>query len=240
MVTIVLLPGMDGTGALFADFVSALGKDFLPIIISYPENQELDYAVLEEIVRAQLPINQPYLLLGESFSGPVAISIAASRPTGLIALVLSCSFVRNPVPAFRPLKHSLRFLPVKSKLMEFIFARLLAGTSSARIRTELKKALSRVSAATLRARFRTIIKTDYSAKLQQIQVPTLYLKASHDHVVPASAIKTITRLLPSVQVVSFKGPHLLLQTLPGEVATIIKNFTAQIMFARNASTGKNT
>jgi pimeloyl-[acyl-carrier protein] methyl ester esterase len=239
MVAIVLLPGMDGTGALFADFVSALGQDFLPIVISYPEDQELEYRELEQLVRTRLPNDQPYLLLGESFSGPIAMSIAASRPAGLIGLVLSCSFVRNPVPAFRPLKRALHFLPVKSKLMEFVFTLLLAGTSLPGIRQAMKKALGRVSARTLRARLRTVLETDYSDKLKEIQVPILYLKAAHDHVVPSSAIKTIVRLMPSVQVVTFKGPHLLLQTLPGEVAVIVKNFATQIMSARNASVSKS-
>ncbi|HEY8102058.1 MAG TPA: alpha/beta fold hydrolase [Burkholderiaceae bacterium] len=239
MVAIVLLPGMDGTGALFADFVSALGQDFLPIVISYPEDQELDYPALEELVRARLPFDQPYFLLGESFSGPIAISIAASRPVGLMGLILSCSFVRNPIPAFRPLKRTLNFLPIKSKLMEFVFSLLLAGTSSPGIRQAMRKALARVSARTLRTRLRTILETDYSNKLQEIQAPILYLKAAHDHVVPSSAIKHIVRLLPSVQVVAFKGPHLLLQALPGEVATIVKNFAVQVMSIRNGSISKS-
>lgn len=240
MVAIVLLPGMDGTGALFADFISALGQDFLPIVISYPENRELGYSALEELVRSKLPVGQPFLLLGESFSGPIAISIAASRPAGLIGLILSCSFVRNPVPAFRPLKQALNFLPIKSKLVEFIFSLLLAGTSSPGIRKEMRKALARVSARTLRARLRAVLETDYSDKLKEIQVPILYLKAAHDHVVPSSAIRHIARLVPSIQVVAFKGPHLLLQSLPGEVATIVKNFAAQIMSTRDTSVGKNT
>ncbi|MGZ3159545.1 MAG: alpha/beta fold hydrolase, partial [Burkholderiaceae bacterium] len=155
-------------------------------------------------------------------------------------LILSCSFVRNPVPAFRPLARGLKFFPIKSKLIEWIFSLLLAGTSSVSIRAEMRKVLTQVAADTLRARLRAILETDYSARLQQIQVPILYLKASHDHVVPSSAIRTIMRLMPSVQVVSFKGPHLLLQTLPSEVATIVRNFAAQIMSAHRMVAGKNS
>lgn len=237
MISIVLLPGLDGTGTLFADFVSALGSDFLPIVISYPVNQKLGYQELEELVRARLPADQPYLLLGESFSGPIAVSLAASRPPGLAGLILCCSFVRNPVPVLRPLKRTLNFLPVKSRLIESIFARLLAGTSSARIRKEMKEALDHVSAPTLRARLRSVLETDYSDKLTQVRVPILYLKASRDHVVPSSAAKHITDLVPAVHVVTFNGPHLLLQTLPDEVATVVKNFGVQIMSVRGKTAG---
>jgi pimeloyl-ACP methyl ester carboxylesterase len=232
--TIVLLPGLDGTGTLFADFISALGKDFSPMVVSYPANQPLDYRALEEQVRAVLPTDRPYLLLGESFSGPIAVSIAASKSPGLTGLILSCSFVRNPLPALRPLKRTLRFLPVKSHLVESIFARLLAGTSSQEIRKKMRKALDCVSSNTLRARLQAVLETDYSDKLRQVRAPILYLKAARDHVVPSSAAKHIARLVPSVQIVSFKGPHLLLQTLPHETATIVRNFSAQLTDAHGA------
>jgi pimeloyl-ACP methyl ester carboxylesterase len=228
MTAIVLLPGLDGTGTLFADFIAALGKDFSPIVVSYPNDQDLNYHALEEWVRARLPVNQAYLLLGESFSGPIAVSIAASHPPGLIGVILSCSFVRNPVPAFHPLKRTLGLLPVKNKLTISVFARLLAGKSSARVRKEMRQALEHVAAHTVRTRLRAVLETDYSDKLKQINVPILYLKASQDRVVPARAIRHILALVPSVQVVTFKGPHLLLQALPDEVATIVRNFSVQL------------
>jgi pimeloyl-ACP methyl ester carboxylesterase len=238
MTAIVLLPGLDGSGTLFADFIAALGKEFSPIVVSYPNDQDLNYQALEEWARARLPVNQAYLLLGESFSGPIAVSIAASHPPGLIGVILSCSFVRNPVPVFHPLKRMLGLLPLKNKLMTTIFSRLLAGKLSARVRKEMRQALERVAAHTVRTRLRAVLETDYSNKLRQIEVPILYLKASRDHVVPARAVKHIQALVPSVQVVTFKGPHLLLQTLPHEVATIVRNFSAQLTSTHQESGSK--
>lgn len=237
--TIVLLPGLDGTGTLFADFVAALGKGCSPLVISYPEDQELGYPALEDYVRARLPVDRPYLLLGESFSGPIAVSIAASNPPGLAGLILSCSFVRNPVPAFGRLKRALRFFPVKSTLVESVFAFLLAGASSAPVRKQMRAALSKVSARAIRARLRAVLETDYSGRLKQIRVPILYLQAVQDHVVPSSALKHIAHLAPSIQVVTFKGPHLLLQTLPSEAAAIVKNFNMQLIAARGAAQQRN-
>jgi thioesterase domain-containing protein len=73
MVALVLLPGMDGTGELFAPFLAALGPDQAVVVVRYPTDRELGYAELEQVARAALPVDQPFILLGESFSGPVAI-----------------------------------------------------------------------------------------------------------------------------------------------------------------------
>jgi pimeloyl-ACP methyl ester carboxylesterase len=42
-----------------------------------------DYATCEAIARAALPTDRSYVLLGESFPGPIAVSIAATAPPGL-------------------------------------------------------------------------------------------------------------------------------------------------------------
>ena len=91
---------MDGTGELFADFIAALHDAVVPLVVSYPKGQVLDYEALTEFARASIPFDRPFVLLGESFSGPVAIALAAFRPPGLRGLILCCSFARNPVPAF--------------------------------------------------------------------------------------------------------------------------------------------
>lgn len=64
MVAIVLLPGMDGTGVMFAGLASALKEEYRTIIVSYPENEPLGYRELEAYARAVLPTDEPYILLG--------------------------------------------------------------------------------------------------------------------------------------------------------------------------------
>src|SRR5438105_3993436 len=91
---------MDGTGELFAPFVAALGREFNVKVVAYPTAAPLGYDELESVARAALPAEGPYVILGESFSGPIAISLAASGSPGLKGLVLCCSFVSNPRPAF--------------------------------------------------------------------------------------------------------------------------------------------
>ena len=51
MVALVLLPGLDGTGHLFADFVAALPSEVEVIVAHYPTDKPLSYADLESIAR---------------------------------------------------------------------------------------------------------------------------------------------------------------------------------------------
>ena len=88
MLKLVLLPGMDGTRTLFQPFVDALAGEFEIQIVRYPTHKAFGYEELEAFVRAALPTDSPFILLGESFSGPIAVSIAASKPAALVGLVL--------------------------------------------------------------------------------------------------------------------------------------------------------
>src|ERR1700722_12941492 len=94
--TLILLPGLDGTGKLFAEFLKALDLGVSASVVSYPPEVPLGYHELEPIVRAALPAHDPFVLLGESFSGPLAIRIAADPPPALKGLILCVTFASNP------------------------------------------------------------------------------------------------------------------------------------------------
>src|SRR5262249_52151039 len=93
---LVLLPGMDGTGILLEPLLELLPADLVAKVVSYPANEPCGYEGLLKIVRAALPEDGPFILLGESFSGPLAIIAADARPRGLQGVVLCASFVRSP------------------------------------------------------------------------------------------------------------------------------------------------
>ena len=101
MTRLVLLPGLDGTGELFAAFIDALGG-FATQIVSYPPDRAMTYAEYESFVRAKLPADEDFVLLAESFSGPIGISIAAAAPPRLKGLILCGTFASNPLPVFGP------------------------------------------------------------------------------------------------------------------------------------------
>ncbi|MFC1829613.1 alpha/beta fold hydrolase, partial [Thermodesulfobacteriota bacterium] len=95
-VSLVLLPGLDGTGDLFDPLIECLPEQIKPVVVSYPKDKSCGYRDLKAIVTNALPRNTDYVILGESFSGPLAIMVAAERPAGLQGVILCASFLKNP------------------------------------------------------------------------------------------------------------------------------------------------
>lgn len=226
MVALVLLPGLDGTGLLLADFAASFGPEVEVIVASYPPDAALGYSDLEPVARSFLPKDRPFFLLGESFSGPIAISIAASRPPGLLGLVLCCSFARSPRPQFAVLRPLLSLVPVAALPVALLSFFVLGRFSSSALCGPLAKSLAQVSPAVLRARARAALSVDVSALLPGVDVPVLYLRASEDRVVPVSASRLVVSLAPSAKVVAFSAPHFLLQVLPSQAACAVREFMA--------------
>lgn len=224
MLTIVLLPGMDGTGTLFEPFISALGQEFSIRIVRYPPTGALGYRELEEHARRSLPAGSRFVILGESFSGPIAVSIAASRPAGLVGLILCATFIRNPRPLLGPLRFLGKALPVKIAPLAILSAALLGRFSTWQLRSSLAAAMSQVSSEALQARLQAVFSVDVSAKLKAVGVPLLYLLAEHDQVVPVSASRQIQRVFPAAKIAPVNAPHFLLQAAPREGATLVGSF----------------
>src|SRR5580698_7334133 len=126
---LVLLPGLDGTGKLFAEFLKALDLGVSANVVPYPPDIPLGYDELEPLVRSALPTRGRFVLLGESFSGPLAIRIAALRPPALVGLILCVTFASNPYPYLAWVRRLAAFLPLKS-LPRWLRAPLMWGSAS--------------------------------------------------------------------------------------------------------------
>ena len=74
----VLLPGLDGTGLLFKPLKAAIPTETPIALVSYPTWTPYSYQALVTLVSAAVPTNAPYVLIAESFSGPIAIQVAAT------------------------------------------------------------------------------------------------------------------------------------------------------------------
>jgi pimeloyl-ACP methyl ester carboxylesterase len=231
MVTLVLLPGMDGTGTLFEPFVAALGSAFTVKAVRYPATEPLGYTELEAVVRAALPAEEPFVILGESFSGPIAVSLAASCSSQLKAVILCCTFVRNPLPLPAALRHFVHLLPLGMAPMGLLNRLLLGAFSTPALRSSLARAIAQVAPSALRARLRAVLSVDVSAQLSGLGVPVLYLRASGDRVVPRAASELIARLRPRTEVVQLEGPHCLLQAVPSQAGQVVGAFIRKVQNA---------
>jgi pimeloyl-ACP methyl ester carboxylesterase len=222
--TLVLLPGMDGTGELFRPFLDAMAQRYPVRVVDYPTSGALGYAELEIAMRASLPREGTFVLLGESFSGPVAISIAASRPPGLKGLILSCTFARNPRPRLGALHFLIGVWPTGPLAARCASVALLGRYSTSGLRRAFLGAVGKVTSEALRARLRAVVSVDVTRELAAIDVPILYLRATNDRVVPAGAAEFITRVKPEARVVDVDAPHFLLQVAPSKAAQLVADF----------------
>jgi pimeloyl-ACP methyl ester carboxylesterase len=235
--TLVLLPGLEGTGTLFEPLVAAMADTGFPThIVRYPCHQMLDFAALVAIARQALPAEGPYVLLGESFSGPIAIALAASKPQGLCGLVLCCTFARNPRPSLAPLRRWIDWLPIKQAPMwtlDMLVDLLVMGRNTKPpVREALHHAIAQVDDAVLKTRLRTVVDMDVSDQLATVQIPVLYLQALQDRLISTASAEHICTVLPHVQVRQLAGPHGLLQAAPQESAQIIARFMQSLRAAQ--------
>ncbi len=226
--SLVLLPGLDGTGKLFAQFVQALGPAIEPQIVRYPVDQPLGYGELELLVRAALPAERRYVLLGESFSGPIAIRIGADPPPGLIGIILCVTFAKNPYPFLAWARPLAARLPVKSLPRWFRAPFMWGAASPTRAPAKVDRATAAVDEAVLRHRIAALLAVDETAALARIELPILLLRATDDHVIRYAAARHMLRTQPRAQHVAIDGPHLLLQTRPEECVAAVTRFVRSL------------
>jgi pimeloyl-[acyl-carrier protein] methyl ester esterase len=100
---VVLLPGLDGTGDLFKHFAETAPPHVRPVVVSLP--LYTSYQDLSSAIRNQLPATGPFVVLGESFSGPLAVAIAEEAAERVSHVILCNTFLSSPVTTL------LRFVP---------------------------------------------------------------------------------------------------------------------------------
>ena len=221
---LVLLPGLDGTGKLFAEFLKALNLRVSALVVPYPNDEPMNYDELEALVRAVLPTDRPFVLLGESFSGPIAIRIAARPPAGLSGLILSVTFASNPFPRLAWARPLAAYLPLKS-FPRWVRAPLMWGSAAPnRAPRQSERAMAGVSAAVVRHRIAELLAADKNAALGRILLPTLVLSARRDRVISKAATMRILRGIPHARHMEIDGPHLLLQACAAQCAAAVLSF----------------
>jgi pimeloyl-ACP methyl ester carboxylesterase len=231
---LVLLPGLDGTGKLFAEFLKALDLRASANVVPYPPDVPLGYDELEPLVRAALPTQGPFVLLGESFSGPLAIRIAANPPPALVGLILCVTFASNPYPLLAWARRLAPLLPLKS-MPRWLRAPLMWGSASpSKAPRQSERAMAGVDTAVIRCRIAALLSVDETAALAKISMPTLVLCATRDRVVSKAASMRIMRGIRHAQRLDVDGPHLLLKTRPQECAAAVLSFIREGQTARPA------
>jgi len=224
MPQLVILPGLDGTGARITPFLREMERTVPVRVLKYPPDQPMGYVELESLVRQGLPQGEPYVLLAESFSGPIAIRVAADPPPDLAGLILCGTFARNPFPWLRAVRALAVRVPFKS-LPRWVRAPLLWGSGDPRRAPPgAERASAGVARAVIRRRLHEVLTLDVTTHLAAIVLPTLILQATRDRIVPRAATRLLVQRTPRALVADIEGPHLLLQSRPAESAAAVLRF----------------
>ncbi len=222
----ILLPGFDGSGLLFDPFLAAIPSNVVPQVVTYPPKVPHSYDSLSSRVASILPRDIPYVLIAESFSGPLAIRLAATVSPPPRAVILCASFAVFPAGrlAARLLALSkgflFRFQPPRWAVKHF----LLGWDAPDALIRHFYAAIASVSKEVLQNRLAEILTVDARAHLASLSIPTLYLRGSRDRLVGEQSLRIITRVQPRVRVETLEAPHLLLQRQPHEAVAAIERF----------------
>src|SRR5262245_23050514 len=222
---ILILPGMDGSGSLLTALAERLASRRPVHVISYPVSGPLRYDDLTAFVMERTPDGR-FVILGESFSGPIAIEVAATEPR-VAGLILASSFARHPMPRLLlPLTQMLDLTRVPKRIVEAI----LLGSSR---RPELTESLHRVLATlprdVIKARASEALRVDKRNRLVAVTCPMLCLHGRYDRLVRKKYLNEIVASRPNCAVQMFDAPHMLLETHAAEAATAINHFCDRIV-----------
>ena len=216
---IVLLPGLDGTGRLFKRFIAAAPRQLSLTSIALPPDP-LNYNDLADRVAPNLPMGKPLILIAESFSGPLALALAARRPTA--ALVFCNSFV--VAPRSRALRWFISTAWLELPLPRFLVRRYMVGQDADDdLVDDVAAVVASVPVSVLAFRLRLVLDTDEAGTFACCDVPMLYVRGTEDRLVPDSAPLRMAAVRP-MSIAHVRGPHFLLQANPVGAWSVISPF----------------
>lgn len=226
--TLVLLPGLDGTGELFHDLITELNDNLNIVTVSYSQEETIeDYL---SSINEKIGHNEQVILLAESFSGPIALHFITNHPEKIKCCIFSASFSKTP---FLSVCKTAAFLPnwffKNTSFQKFAIKHYCYGkyfTPSLGERTQ--KVINKISSTSIKQRLLLLSKQQshnlIKDKNHNIVMPCLYLQADKDRIVRKFLSNALCKALPNINKKTINGPHLLLQTKPKESAKAILSF----------------
>jgi pimeloyl-ACP methyl ester carboxylesterase len=229
---LVLVPGINGSSELFYRQLPLLEPTYRVAIYSLRDDaEELDVLVedLASVVDRAAPTDRRALVVGESFGGAVALSFALKYPERVSALVILNSFSRF-TRQFR-LNLAIAGLMVVPRNAVALSRRASAWRlhSPHTPQSEINRFLALTAHASHEGyinRLRLLRKYDVRHRLHELTMPTLFLAADGDHLVPSvREARYMAARVPtsSVQILTGHG-HICLIAPDLDLAKIIREW----------------
>jgi len=224
--TLVLLPGMDGTGELFAEFLSYYDGDHL--VISLPESGPQDHANLANVINKQLP-NEDYILLAESFSGGIVPELLKLNLTHMKGVIFVASFLSSPrgyligLAKLLPIK-TLASLPLSNIVHRLLF---LGQEATKPLLSTFANVIKSIPKQILSSRLEVMKRQ----QLPQVtfNIPAIYIQALSDRLISPKKSQEVAYVFKHVEFVEIEGPHFILQAKPRVAARLVTEAVSSII-----------
>lgn len=227
----LLLPGMDGSGRLYRPLLEAGPRRLAPRCLSFPADTPLGYDELLALSRAAVPRRGRWVLLAESFSGPVAVRLAAERPRGLAAVVLAATFLHRPLnPVLHPLRGLVGARFFGLGIPAAAVRHFLAGPDAPdALVAEVQAAVAAVTPEVMARRAAEALAVDVREAASRIDAPLLYLGPTRDRLLRIDVADELLALAPAAEVALLEGPHMILQRAPHASLQRLEAFLARAL-----------
>jgi pimeloyl-ACP methyl ester carboxylesterase len=195
--------------------------------------EPLTRSALAERFGAELDIGPDCVLVAESYSGALAVRLAAEHR--IAGLVLCNSFVappRHPVLRILAIPAFFRLSPPRAVIRHF----LVGPTAGDDLVNEVASAIARVPPHVFAARLTEVMTEDVGAWMQRCSGPVLYLRGTEDLLIPEASMERIHALCRA-EMVSIPGPHFLLQVAPDAAWAAIDRFVTERAAAEQGAAG---
>lgn len=217
------MPGLHGNALLFSPLLAELNSENVECV-EFPNNILQSYESLFQWLLKNFDWKQPRILIAESFSGPLALQLAAKFPETIKGVVLAASFCAsptNPSLALLPIRPLMAIKPPKKALRHF----LIGEEATLDEVKNLRSIVSNIPAKVLSQRIRAILSLEASDCPAIRHTPLLILQAQDDNMVPWESQNQLRLHYEHAKTHWLDSPHLILQHSPEECAMLIKNFT---------------
>ena len=216
---------MPGTDALFKPLMDELEDHFDIDAVSYPTDKPLGYEPLLNIVTSRISKEKQFFILGESFSGPLAVMAALKCPENVLGIILAASFVTSPMPRWiNRLKRFARGRILDVRPRSFINDSLMGKDCPENTRRWIHATMPRLGREVISARVQAVLGVNVREDLKSCQVPVLYIAGSRDWLIGKKCIDAIWLCRPDVEIKVLNGCHMILQSNPREAAEVIVEF----------------
>ena len=215
---ILILPGLDGTDFLLQEFCNLAPAETEAEVCTLPD-AELTYKELRDHFAETFDVNKQYVLIAESFSGPLGILLAHRFPDLVNRLVLVSTFACGPPCTGLRLLNSLNFngMIFRIGLPRFVARRYFLGRDNDVLINRLQTSVKTQAPKTLKHRIAQVANVDVRSELSQLPCRVDYVQPTADRLVPKKSLDQILKAKPDVEVHRIAGPHLIMQTKPTDV-----------------------